>query len=482
MKLFSRKSNGTFTRTNRVARSELTQERGDLAYSEEWDAPQPSHIKTDDRDLPESMLATSTAAQAEDDGVPALPTKKKQRTKRRKQKIVARILFVVFLLELLYSIAVFSNIPFIKKWRDIYISTAMNTAYHQWLATKFIPASVIQEVLDREEAALQAQKGLISKWTDPHATTPSTEPEATEPEETESPISKEEREFFELFWELDRESWDSYLSKHPDTLKNGWENIKINEAGLDDDGTDIYTTMGEQVLAIDAKNQILIVRVKGDNYRGVLAIAKDPSRLSCHPSKSIGYYGQFAGVIAENNNGILAMTASGFHDPGGVGNGGSIAGYAMCDGAEYGYHMRSGYKRIELREDDRLYITDAYLDVTPGTTDAVEFSPALIVDGVLRSDEVQAWSGIQPRASIGQSDKYEILMLVIEGRLKDSLGAPVEECANILLKHNCMQAMNLDGGTSAIMWYDGEYINRCSNPACPSGRPLPNAWVYAKAD
>ena len=41
-----------------------------------------------------------------------------------------------------------------------------------------------------------------------------------------------------------------------------------------------------------------------------------------------------------------------------------------------------------------------------------------------------------------------------------------------------MQAMNLDGGTSAILWYDGEYVTRCSNTALPEGRTLPNAFVY----
>ena len=86
---------------------------------------------------------------------------------------------------------------------------------------------------------------------------------------------------------------------------------------------------------------------------------------------------------------------------------------------------------------------------------------------------------MNPRACIGQSKKGEILMLVVEGRLVGySLGIDVIECAEILSRHNCMQAMNLDGGTSAIMWYDGEYVTRCSNTACPEGRPLPNAFVY----
>ena len=45
-----------------------------------------------------------------------------------------------------------------------------------------------------------------------------------------------------------------------------------------------------------------------------------------------------------------------------------------------------------------------------------------------------------------------------------------------------MQAMNLDGGTSAIMWYDGEYVIQCSNEALPEGRTLPNAFVYQRAE
>ena len=71
--------------------------------------------------------------------------------------------------------------------------------------------------------------------------------------------------------------------------------------------------------------------------------------------------------------------------------------------------------------------------------------------------------------------------LVIEGRLLDSRGVSVDECSAILERHGCMQAMNLDGGTSAILWYDGESVTRCSNPALPDGRQLPNAFVYARA-
>ena len=60
------------------------------------------------------------------------------------------------------------------------------------------------------------------------------------------------------------------------------------------------------------------------------------------------------------------------------------------------------------------------------------------------------------------------------------LGTSVNECSAILARHGAVQAMNVDGGTSAILWYDGQCVTRCCNLALPSGRALPNAFVYHK--
>ena len=40
----------------------------------------------------------------------------------------------------------------------------MNTLSHQWLATAFIPRSVIDKVLAEMEAAREAQSGINSEW------------------------------------------------------------------------------------------------------------------------------------------------------------------------------------------------------------------------------------------------------------------------------------------------------------------------------
>ena len=394
------------------------------------------------------------------------------RKRGRGRRALIAVSIVLAVLAALYCLFAFSDIPFIAKWRTIYIQTAMDTMNHQWLATAFLPQSVIDEAMAAREDAMeeQTQHNSSDDWADRPDATPA-------PSGGETGESLSEEGFYELFWELDRDSMEDYLSEHPEALEDGWENLYINEAGLDDDGTSIQTTMGEQVLAIDVPNQILLVRVSGTGYRGVLAVAKDSSRLSVQNSAYLGDTGQTAGQIAEANGGVLAMTGSAFIDEDGVGNGGTLNGYAMSDGVGQGDHLGWSYKRIELREDNYFYIVDASSPVDPDTTDAVEFTPAIIVDGERLN--TWGWDSLNPRAVIGQSDKGGILMLVIEGRLLDSLGVSVDECGAILERHNCMQAMNLDGGTSAILWYDGECVTRCSNTALPEGRTLPNAFVYA---
>ena len=412
--------------------------------------------------------------------------------KKNPLKVLALILAIVLFFEVCYFVCVYSNNGFISKWRNIYITTAMDTLSHKWLATAFIPPDVIDGVMAEKQAALKEDQGLESSWSKPEEEAipetpvvekPTTELDTVITTEEDAAEAQARAEFYNLFYELDVDSMEAHLEKHPELLANGWEGLYINEAGLDDEGTDIYTRDQKQVLAIDAPNKILLLRIKGSGYQGVLAIAKDPSLLTVRPSSQLGICGESAGTIAKQYNGVLAMTGSGFIDPDGNGNGGILAGYAMCNGVEYGTgHCGYGYKRLELHEDNLMYLKDAGAPVGESTTDAVEFLPAMIVDGNI-TGTVSAYNGLHPRACIGQSDKYEVLMLAIEGRQPTrSLGTDLTECAKILKEHGCMQALNVDGGTSAMLWFDGEEVIKCSNAALPEGRGLPTAFVYARAD
>lgn len=416
----------------------------------------------------------------------------RQKPVRKKSwlKTAIIVLVIVLLVEALYCVAIFTDlIPPLAKLRGAYIETAMTTMSHQWLAKGLIPGDIVQAVVQRMGQAQASQVGVNSGWADVTQAT----------EETKSPssgfskdaaasilgqlsqdagMSSGETAFFETFHELDEESTRAYVEMHPEVVTNGWNNFWVNEAGLDDQGTDIYTKQGDQVLAIDAANGLMVIRITGSGYRGVLVLGKDPSRLKCAPAAELGTIGQRVGEIAEGNNGLVAMTGSGFGDGAGVAEGADIAGGSMFSGQSYGIHFPWGYKRVELHRDNRLYIMDAHEDYSPECTDATEWTPALIVDGVDVAGQDDLYTALNPRTCIGQTKDETIMLLGIEGRKVDSLGCNAQECAKILARYDGYQAMNVDGGTSAMIWYQGEYIMRCSNGDLPEGRRLPNAWVY----
>ena len=301
---------------------------------------------------------------------------------------------------------------------------------------------------------------------------PTTEPPTTEPEPEEDP---ERQAFYETFRELDPEKTDEWLLSH-DMLQNGYSRIYVNYSGIRDSGLDLYTKQGHRVVAIDVPNGILIIRTKLNGSNTVMAIAKQPERLHLCPAAHLGSYGERIASIAQRNRGVLAMTGSCFNDPGGNGNGGTIEGYCMCDGTSYGSPMGWSFSRFELLESNWAIVTPASGSANASTTDCVEFMPALIINGVKQSPG--AWTGSEPRAAIGQNSYKDILMVVVEGRYRDSPGCAVNLIADLMLKYGGVNAVNVDGGTTAIMWYRGQILNRCSNPNTPGGRYLPNAWVY----
>jgi len=375
----------------------------------------------------------------------------------RRLKRIAWLLALILLLECTYCVAVFTDwVKPLSDLRDLYIETALGTMNHKWLATALVPGDIVQGVYEELEAARKAQQGQNSgDW-----------------ELQDRPGGS----FFGLFPELEETAVRAWAEGHPEAIEKGWENFYVNQAGLDDSGTDLHTRQGDQVLAIDAANGLMVLRIRGERYRGVLVLGRDPSWLHCAPSAHWGTLGQRAGEIAGANNALVALTGSGFDDS--RREGAAQTGAAMCGGVPYGDHLKPGYKRIELRADDKLYVTDAPEPFHPDCTDATEWTPALIVDGVTVVSEEDHYNALNPRCCLGQAADGTVLMLCIEGRYLDSLGATAPECAEILERYGAYQAMNLDGGTSAICWYQGEYITRCSDPDLPEGRLLPNVWLY----
>jgi len=381
----------------------------------------------------------------------------------KKKKTVIWIVSILLVMVLLYCTAVFSNIPFIKTWRDIYIETAMTTGRHQWLATAFIPKYIIDDVMESAMKGQALQEELESKW----------EQEEVESEtEVNTPppnVKTEEELFYEKFWEVDKTKLEKYMSaKGISTYKD----LLIENL---DGNVNITTTFGEKIKVLDYENNLLIVEVTGGKYKGLLAIIKNSEQVTVAKSKSLGVKGNLITKFAEDNNALVAINASGFIDIGFKGNGGTVMGSMVLDGVEYAKPI-SDFKFFGFKEDNKLYIENYNANSIADYKWGIQFNPALIVDG---SKYVQGTFGygLQPRSAVGQTLNGEFLMLIVDGRqVGHSIGATVNDLAEIMLRHKAYQAMNLDGGSSSIMNYRGKTINKPSSKNI-LGRYLPNAFI-----
>ncbi len=376
-----------------------------------------------------------------------------------------KISAVLLSLAVFYCIAVFSNIPFIEKWRTIYIETAMTTKNHQWLATLFIPGNVIDRVVQNSSELEELQSGLSSHWN----------MAGFHPKDLYLPWEKEKRKFADIYSEIDQQSFNDFMDQHPDEFINEDKYLVIDKAGLKDQGTSIKTVHGDQVLAIDTENAISIIKVTGDGYVGTLAIIKDPSRVGLGLSQGFDRIGATVGDIAEYNDAVLAINASGFYDPNGKGDGGNAYGLVISDGELLKEALGYSFKAIGLDKNNRLNIGN-YKSYS-SLRDAAEFKPALIIDGEVLVTGSAGW-GIQPRTAIGQTKKGEILLLIVDGRAPGySIGCTVGELAQIMDRYGAYQACNLDGGSSSLMYYNGREISRPSAANKTKGRKVPNGFV-----
>jgi exopolysaccharide biosynthesis protein len=381
--------------------------------------------------------------------------------KHRKKFLIGGI--CIALLAILYLFLVFSSNPFIKKWRDIYIETAMTTNSHQWLAEWFIPHSIIDEVMADRAAQEEAQKALESSWAD------ASEAESQEAEDAQTA-------FFETYWELDSASFCAYLNRNPSLINDGYDNLVIDDL---DNTLNLVTSAGDPLLAVDVPNNTLIVGVSGDGYVGKLAIVKDVSQVSLEKSSSYGSSGEEAATFSSRFDAEVVVNASGFKDVDGHGSGGTIKGSYVLDGVEIGTPENSYWKFVGLKNDNKLYISNRYQTDITDYKWGMEFYPALIVDGENVVDGTYCM-GIQPRTSIGQTESGDFLMLVVDGRqVGYSLGCTVADCRDILQRYHAYQAMNMDGGSSSVMYYKGQQITKSSS-ATGLGRYMPNAFVVRK--
>jgi exopolysaccharide biosynthesis protein len=389
-------------------------------------------------------------------------------------EVLTKLTLSVFaIVAVTYPIAVYSSNPFIKKWRNLYIETAMTTFHHQWLATSFIPKEVIDDVMNTYNQERDMLQNITAVWEN----TAYAKEEEEDYEIVEEEVISKEDEFYSKFWELDTEEFRSFLTENPEFLENDYDNIFIDNSKYK---YDIKTTLDERVYVLDSKNNLLIVEVKGSSYVGKLAIVKDGNQVRLVKSKTLGSYGTLLREFYTENDALLTVNCSGFADQDFKGNGGTVQGSFVLDGEDLG-KPKSKYLLFGIKQDDRFYVEKVdECDVTEYKW-AAQFRPALIINGEKVVNGTFGY-GIQPRTAIGQTLTGEMLLLIIDGRqIGYSLGATVSDLADIMLNHKAYQAVNADGGSSSLMWYEGKNITKPSSTNY-LGRYLPNAIIVDYAE
>ena len=106
------------------------------------------------------------------------------------------------------------------------------------------------------------------------------------------------------------------------------------------------------------------------------------------------------------------------------------------------------------------YKADEYL--AQGATNVFAFGPAIISDGVIPEyvlDE-KYYPYNEPRLAIGMIEPFHYMIVAVEGRDDGSKGARNSWVAQKMLELGCTEALNLDGGGTAVLMFMGEVLNR----------------------
>ena len=316
--------------------------------------------------------------------------KKKDRHKTLKILGIIFICFSMMIVTLLYG-------PW-HGFRDFWITTAMTTLNHQYLAKWFYSEDTINKVL--------AENRVIPPDED-------TKTDLIEINDTKSSNI------------VYKDGYDKQVLEH----KEG----------------DIYKYF----------------KVEGYNFDAYMAVIYDPSRIHVVTSKYLGTKGEYLVDMAMENDAVVAINGGGFIDPDGNGNGGNAVGIIIKDGKILqGSSGSQGV--IGFTNDNKLFLgyVSATEAINKGVRDALEFGPFLIVNGKSSNILGNGGYGIHPRSAIGQRQDGIVLFLVIDGRRVDSMGASMKDVSDIMLKYGAYNAANLDGGNSSVLVINNKIVNR----------------------
>lgn len=245
------------------------------------------------------------------------------------------------------------------------------------------------------------------------------------------------------------------------------------------------TTNSSQIQIPKVKDDTIESYELADNskYTGYYLVVKDPTRVKIGYTSKLKVEGETTSQIAEDNNAIAAINGGGFTDQSSdkqwTGTGGLPIGVIMT-GGKVVYNDLGDNKEdtvLAMTKDGVMLVGNYTVGKLKelGVQEALSFGPALVINGKMTPMSGDGGWGTAPRTAIGQRKDGAIILLVIDGRSLSSPGATLKETQEVMYKLGAVNAMNLDGGKSTTMYYDGEIINNPSNSM--GERSIPTAII-----
>lgn len=202
------------------------------------------------------------------------------------------------------------------------------------------------------------------------------------------------------------------------------------------------------------------------NFKAYIMLIPDPTRVYVGTS-SDNYNSAKEGMrifaMAKKENALALMNGGEFADNGGVGNGARPIGLTYSKGKCV---WNDGSKRtfIGITNENKLVVSEDMSKATAdslGMRDAVSFQTGnLLIDNDSEGVHIhykEGNTGAAQRSAIGQRADGTFIFVVTDGRTASSLGATYNEIIDILVSYGAVTAGMLDGGSSAMLYYEDYY-------------------------
>ena len=223
---------------------------------------------------------------------------------------------------------------------------------------------------------------------------------------------------------------------------------------------------------------IIVVDVMKKGFQGTMIVVLDPSRVFLGGPGFFGGNGMILEDLVARYDALGGINAGGFIDEDGAGSGGFPEGLTVLEGEAYLWADSGASAAFDNNNVLHVGFFKKEEVAELGIRDCASFGPQLIVDGQPEYGSYME-SGINPRTAIGQRADGAVLMLCIDGRQLRSIGASFADIRDVMLDFGAVNACSLDGGSSTVMYYNGEYLNWPSS-ASGTSRYLPNAFLIRR--